>query len=140
MERLKSADVMSVATCRSRCILPLLAGADRLQRAHALDEAVTLVLVRPPANVVVQRAADALKQRGVDLGVHGEALGAGAGWAGGDLQPGREGLKLRHELVDELQHNAAGRCLGDHREAPCCRGAACACWQWPAGITARRRA
>ena len=81
-----------------------------------LDEAIGLVLVRLPANVVIQRAANLPDKRRVDLGAHAQALhiGLDAGRCG-DFQPGHEGLKLGEQLVGELENNDAGLCLGDHR-------------------------
>src|SRR6266540_1367318 len=88
----------------------------QFQQTHALDEAVWLILVRLPADVVIKGAAHPLGKRLVDLGAHGQALlvmldlliGSLPVRGGGDVQPGQKGLKLREQLVGKLQNNNAG--------------------------------
>src|SRR6266498_985564 len=93
-----------------------------LRAAYRCNEAVWLILVRLPADVVIKGAAHPLGKRLVDLGAHGQALlvmldlliGSLPVRGGGDVQPGQKGLKLREQLVGKLQNNNAGL-LGNHR-------------------------
>ena len=101
---------------------------DQFQWADALDEAIRRILVRLPADVIVQRAADALHKRSIAFTLQGQSLrrrfdvrvrgnvavrsdlliGPRALRSGGDVQPGQKGLKLCEQRVGEVQNNNAG--------------------------------
>jgi hypothetical protein len=62
----------------------------QLERLDALDKTLRLILGGPPANLVIQRAADAFEKRIIGRATHGH-LGPGRLRAGGESEPGRKG-------------------------------------------------
>ena len=93
------------------------AASHALKRAHTLDESVGLVFVRPPVNVIVQRAAARRRSRRACQ----TELGRRAVRGDGDAQLDHERVQLDKQRVGELQNDAVDgrRChASDSRPKP----------------------